>query len=149
MSLSHKIEEIGHYGDLHHPPWLDVIRIAAGIAIFIKGIFFINNPQALVDLMNQSNIKGWTFILEHHIAFTYLVGGILIALGLITRIAILFELPVFFGSIFCYITKTGFFSVYSDFVFSLIIFAALIFFLMYGPGPWSLDTRLKEKTKFD
>ena len=145
MNLSHKISEIGHYGDIHHPYWLDFARIALGIAIFIKGITFIDNPNALLEILNKSSISGWAFIVEHHVAFTYLVGGILISIGLLTRIAIIFELPVFFGSIFCYLTKTGFFSVFSDFIFSIIVFAALIFFLVFGPGPWSMDTKMKEK----
>jgi uncharacterized membrane protein YphA (DoxX/SURF4 family) len=77
------------------------------------------------------------------VAFTYLVGGILITIGLLTRIAILFELPVFFGSIFGFITKTGFFSVYYDFLFSAIVFLFLLFFLIFGPGPFSVDSKMK------
>ena len=143
MNLEHKISEIGHYGDVHHPYWLDFMRIALGIAIFIKGVFFVNNAEALLEILSRSRIAGWSFIVEHHVAFTYLVGGILIAIGLLTRIAIVFELPVFFGAIFCYIFKIGFFSVFSDLVFSIIVFALLIFFLVFGPGPLSLDARMR------
>lgn len=147
MNIAQKITEIGHYGETHHPVWLDLLRMALGMAIFIKGILFINNPQALVDILGKSRISGWTFIVQHHVAFTYLVGGILIGIGLITRIAIIFEIPVFFGSLFCYITQTGFFSVYSDFAFSLIVFVLLLFFLIFGPGRWSMDFSMKEKKK--
>ena len=143
MNLTHKISEIGRYGDMHHPYWLDFIRIALGISIFIKGVFFVQNSAALLDILNHSSLAGWAFIVEHHVAFTYLVGGILIAMGLLTRIAIVFELPVFFGSIFCFLTGTGFFSVFSDFLYSLIVFALLIFFLVFGPGPLSADTRMR------
>jgi uncharacterized membrane protein YphA (DoxX/SURF4 family) len=143
MNLSHKISEITHYGDVHHPRWIDLIRIALGIAIFVKGIFFIQNSDALLEILNNSRISGWAFIVEHHVAFTYLVGGILISIGLLTRIAIIFELPVFFGSIFGYIFKVGFFAVFSDFAFSLVIFGLLIFFLVFGPGPWSVDSKMK------
>jgi len=143
MNLTHRITEIGQYGDVHHPRWLDLLRIALGIAIFIKGVLFVNNSQALLDILNNSRISGWAFIVEHHVAFTYLVGGILISIGLLTRIAIIFELPVFFGSIFCFITKTGFFSVFSDLFFSIVIFMLLIFFLVFGPGPLSVDAAMK------
>jgi putative oxidoreductase len=145
MNLTQKITGIGHFGDVHHPFWLDFLRIALGIAIFIKGVTFINDPHALLDILNKSSISGWAFIVEHHVAFTYLVGGILIAIGLLTRVAIIFEIPVFFGSIFCYLTKSGFFSVFSDFIFSIVVFAALIFFLIFGPGPWSMDTKMNSE----
>ena len=149
MSLTEKISAIGHYGDVHHPFWLDFLRIALGIAIFIKGVLFISNPGALLEILNKSTISGWSFIVEHHVAFTYLVGGILITIGLLTRVAIIFELPVFFGSIFCFITKTGFFSVFSDLIFSIIVFTGLIFFLVFGPGPWSVDTMMKSPKTMD
>lgn len=35
MNLISKIE---HWGDAHHPRWLDVLRIALGIVIFAKGV---------------------------------------------------------------------------------------------------------------
>jgi uncharacterized membrane protein YphA (DoxX/SURF4 family) len=128
---------------------MDIIRILLGIAIFIKGIYFIHNPEALLQILQNSKISGWTLIVEHHVAFTYLVGGILIAIGLITRIAIIFQLPVFFGSIFCCLTHRGFFSVFSDLTFSIVIFVLLIFFLIWGPGRFSVDTYMKKKSDFD
>jgi uncharacterized membrane protein YphA (DoxX/SURF4 family) len=131
--------------DLHHPRWIDAFRIALGIAIFIKGIYFINNSEALIEILQNSRIAGWTFIVEHHVAFTYLVGGILISIGLVTRIAIIFQLPVFFGSVFCYLTQKGFFSVFSDLAFSIIIFFLLIFFLIWGPGKFSADEIMKKE----
>ena len=143
MNLVHKWNTLTHFGDTHHPGWIDILRIGLGIAIFIKGIFFLSNSEALLTIMQNSNLKGWSFILQHHVAFTYLVGGILIAIGLLTRIAILFAIPVFFGSIFCCITHFGFFSVFSDLGFSVVILAFLILFLVIGPGPWSVEKYMK------
>ena len=143
MNLVQKWNSLLHFGDTHHPKWIDILRIGLGIAIFIKGIFFLNNSEALLTILQESNLRGWSFILQHHVAFTYLVGGILIALGLLTRVAIFFALLVFFGSIFCCISHFGFFSVFSDLVFSIVIFALLILFMIIGPGPWSVDTYMK------
>jgi uncharacterized membrane protein YphA (DoxX/SURF4 family) len=128
---------------------MDIIRIFLGIAIFIKGIYFIHNPEALLQILQNSKISGWTLIVEHHVAFTYLVGGILIAIGLITRIAIIFQLPVFFGSIFCCLTQKGFFSVFTDLTFSIVMFVLLIFYLIWGPGKFSVDGYMKKKSEFD
>ena len=138
MNIAQQMNSFKHYVDIHHPMWLDIIRIFLGIAIFIKGIFFIQNSDALLEIMQSSQIKGWAFIVEHQVAFTYLVGGILIAMGLLTRVAIAFSLLVFFGSIFCCLTNTGFFSVYSDLAFSVVVFVLLIFFMVWGPGKFSV-----------
>lgn len=147
MNIVKKWDALREFGDSHHPKWIDFLRMSLGVAIFIKGIVFLSNPEALLTIMRESNLRGWSFILEHHVAFTYLVGGILIAIGLLTRIAILFALLVFIGSIFCCITNFGFFSVYSDLAFSIVVFFLLIFFLIIGPGPWSVDRYMKLHVK--
>jgi putative oxidoreductase len=149
MNTVQRLNTFRHYVDIHHPMWLDIIRIFLGIAIFIKGIFFIQNSDALLEIMQHSRIKGWAFIVEHQVAFTYLVGGILIAIGLLTRIAIAFSLLVFFGSIFCCLTDTGFFSVYSDLAFSVVVFVLLIFYMVWGPGKFSVDTYMKNHKNED
>ena len=149
MNYSHTIESFRKYTDVHHPKWMDIVRILLGIAIFIKGIIFIQNPHALLEILDNSSISGWTFIVEHHVAFTYLVGGILISIGLITRVAIIFELPVFFGSIYCSLTHHGFFSVFTDLAFSIVMFILLLVFLVWGPGNFSVDSYMKKKDKFD
>ena len=147
MNTSQQLNDFRQFIDIHHPRWIDAIRIVLGIAIFIKGIYFINNSDALIEILQNSSIAGWTFIVEHHVAFTYLVGGILISIGLLTRIAIVFQLPVFFGSIFCSLTNKGFFSVFSDLTFSIIIFFVLIFFLIWGPGKFSADEKMRKDEK--
>jgi uncharacterized membrane protein YphA (DoxX/SURF4 family) len=143
MNLVQRFDSLRHYADIHHHIWIDIIRIFLGIAIFIKGIYFIHNSDALLEIMQNSRIRGWTFIVEHQVAFTYLVGGILIAMGLLTRVAIAFSIVVFFGSIFCCLTNSGFFSVYSDLAFSIIVFVLLIFYLIWGPGKFSVDAYMK------
>jgi uncharacterized membrane protein YphA (DoxX/SURF4 family) len=147
MNITQKVNSLFHFADVHHPMIIDFIRIFLGIAIFIKGIFFIQNSEALIEILHQSNMMGWAFILEHQVAFTYLVGGIFIAIGLLTRIAILFELLVFFGSIYCSLTQTGFFSVFSDIVFSFVIFGLLIFYLIWGSGKFSVDAYMRSHKK--
>jgi len=149
MDYTQQINSFRRFADMHHPLWLDILRIIVGIAIFIKGIYFIHNPDALLQILQNSKIEGWTFVVEHHVAFTYLAGGILIAIGLITRIAIIFQLPVFFGSIFGFLTHRGFFSVYSDLTFSIVMFALLIFFLIWGPGKLSVDAQMKKPSDLD
>lgn len=143
MDVTKKYQSLQHFLDLRHPRWMDIGRIVLGIAIFIKGIYFISDHTALQEILSQSRISGWAFIVEHHVAFTYLVGGILISIGLLTRVALVFQIPVFFGAIFCCLTNTGFFSVFSDLTFSFIVFVLVIAYLFIGPGNWSVDWYMK------
>lgn len=127
------------YCDIHCPFVLDLMRVMVGIVLFYKGILFVQDGDALNQIIANSRIGGMAFILEHHVAFTLLVGGILIAIGLLTRIAILFQFPVFIGVIINQHVNYGLYSVYSEVTFAIIITLVLILFFVIGPGPFSAD----------
>lgn len=128
-----------HYCDEHCPFVLDLLRIILGAVIFYKGVMFVQDGDALNQIINNSRIGGLAFILEHHVAFTLLVGGILIAIGMLTRLAIVFQLPVFIGAVINYQVDYGLYSVYSELTFSIVITLVLIAFFFIGPGPFSVD----------
>jgi uncharacterized membrane protein YphA (DoxX/SURF4 family) len=71
------------------------------------------------------------------------VGGLLIMMGLITRVAIVFQLPVLIGAVIFINAQRGFFSVNSELSFSLIVLFLLLFFLIEGSGPLSVDEFMK------
>jgi len=129
----------GHLGLL-----VDVARIGTGIIIFIEGLHFINNSSMLSQIFNNSRVGGFAIILEHHVAFTLLVGGVFIAIGFITRISILFELLVFVGVLFNQHVHYGLYTVYGNFTFALFITLVLIALLITGPGKFSVDYLIKE-----
>lgn len=65
----------------------DLIRAYLGIALFVRGAFFIMQPQALLDLIATSGGWFWPAALAHYVAAAHLVGGALLAFGLYTRLA--------------------------------------------------------------
>lgn len=136
MSFLNKIDDWAYR---HHPKWLDILRIVLGIIIFIKGFFFIKNTDALMTIMSNSKFPWVSLIIAHYVAFAHLVGGFLIAIGLLTRVAILFQLPVLIGAVVFINAQHGFFSQNSELMFSIIVLFMLIFFLIYGSGPLSVD----------
>jgi putative oxidoreductase len=136
MSLIQKIED---WGDRHHPRWIDILRILLGLVIFLKGIQFVGNTEALMQIMDRSKFPWVSFTLAHYVAFSHLVGGLLIMLGLLTRVAIAFQLPVLIGAVIFINAQRGFFSVNSELSFSLIVLFLLLFFLVEGSGPLSVD----------
>lgn len=139
------LTKIEHWADSHHPNWIDIIRIALGLTILFKGIGFIKNIGELLHLMERSDLLFVSLGVAHYIAFAHLVGGILIAMGLVTRFALIFQLPILLFAVFVVNVKQGFFTVSNNFEFelSLIVLILLVVFLIYGSGKWSVDNWMK------
>lgn len=142
MDTLHRIE---HWADTHHPRWIDFIRVALGLFILYKGILFISNTDALLNLIHEMDIGFFHMALAHYVAFAHLVGGILIALGLLTRFAIIFQIPILVGAVFFVNIDQGFLSVTNNLEFgiSLLVLVLLIVFLIYGSGKFSADEYMK------
>jgi putative oxidoreductase len=139
------ITKIEHWGNTHHPMWIDVLRIALGIVILYKGILFISNTGALLSLMENAELQFVNLGIAHYVAFAHLVGGFLIAIGLLTRFAIIFQIPILLGAVFFVNVKQGFISVSNNLEFglSLIVLILLFVFLIMGSGKWSIDHWMK------
>jgi len=124
---------------LHYPFVFDVIRVALGIFLFLKGIEFIKDGVAMEEIVKNSRVPGFGFILVHQVAFAYLVGGILISIGLITRLASFFILLIYFGMLINGNTEYGLYSVYYDKVMAVIMTIVLVFYVIYGSGYYSVS----------
>jgi putative oxidoreductase len=144
------VTKIEHWADTHHPIWIDYIRIALGLFIFIKGIMFIGNTDRLMTMMTEIDMGFVNMALAHYVAFAHLVGGLLIAMGLLTRFAIIFQLPILFFAVFFVNIKQGFLSVSNnlEFEISLIVLILLIVFLIYGSGKVSIDEFMKNHPNY-
>ena len=144
------ISKVGHWADTHHPIWIDYIRIVLGLFIFYKGILFIGNTDRLMTLMTEIDMGFVNMALAHYVAFAHLVGGLLIAMGLLTRFAIIFQLPILFFAVFFVNIRQGFLSVSNnlEFEISLIVLILLIVFLIYGSGKVSIDEFMKNHPNY-
>ena len=143
MNLIQKIE---HWGDRHHPRWLDVLRVILGIAIFLRGATFLGNTESLRILLQNTRIPElYTWAAVHYIAFAHLVGGILIAIGLLTRVAVGVQLPILIGAVFLVNLPKGFTFLNSELWASLVVLALLITFFIVGSGPYSLDHQMRQR----
>lgn len=143
------IQKIEHWGDLHHAKWLDVIRIALGILIFSKGIAVVSNTAALQDLLLKNNVFGFSGMMAsvavHIVGFVHLVGGILIAIGLLTRFAAVIQIPILLCAVFFVNLANGFSSLNSELWLSIIVLLLLVLFWVIGSGPFSADQMMKKR----
>ena len=136
------IQKIEYWGDTHHPGWLDIVRIGLGIVIFLKGGMFLADTASLRELIEDADIRVYTWSAVHYVAFAHLVGGILIAIGLLTRVAVAFQLPVLFVAVFFVNITRGLTFLNSELWVSLVVLVLLIVFFVVGSGRYSLDHQL-------
>lgn len=141
------IQSIGKWGDAHHPKWLDLVRAVLGFFLFLKGIDFINNMEVLTAMMAKSDFLGSLSLglLAHYIVMGHLVGGALIAVGLLTRLACLVQLPILLGAVFLINSSAGILAPYAALWISILVLLLLIYFLIAGSGPLSVDEWMKKQ----
>ena len=134
------VKELNKWANAHSYFTLDLLRIALGVFLFVKGVHFITNIQYLVDLISPiDNIGGGMFLI-HYITPAHMIGGIMITFGLLTRWAIIAQLPILFGAIL--VNFMG--EMHSESLFlALATLAVCLFFLVYGSGKNSADHYFK------
>ncbi len=137
------LKQIEEWGGSHQPKWLVVLRAGLGLCLFIKGIQFIHNSILLEQLFaGNSMLQNFSWI-STIIPMIHILGGAMILAGLFTRLACIVHIPILLGAVFFINSKQGFFSGGTDLPFSVIILLLLIFFLVEGAGPFSLDNAFR------
>jgi uncharacterized membrane protein YphA (DoxX/SURF4 family) len=138
------IQRLEHWGEAHHPKYMDILRIALGIFLLLKGVEFANNSSSLSDLMSrQISFNGFLLLLlSHYIIFAHIAGGFLLAVGLLTRVACIVQIPVLLGALF--LVHWDVMEHLSDFFVTLIVLALVVWFFIIGSGPWSLDAAFEK-----
>jgi putative oxidoreductase len=138
------IQRMEHWGDTHHPKWIDCVRMVLGILLFMKAVEFMNNMDSLSALIGKSSFLSSISIgvMAHYVIMTQLVGGFLVAFGLLTRVACLIQIPNLLGALIFINVPSDLMSPSSSWWLSLLILVLLVFFLVEGGGPWSADRLL-------
>ncbi len=137
------IQRIEHWGDTHHPAWMDILRIALGLLLFMKGVSFISDTSQISELVSDMNFALSSVIAVHYVAFAHLMGGFLIALGCQTRLAVIFQLPILIAAVFFVNITRGFSYLNSELWLSLTTLILLMVFLVIGSGKFSMDEWMK------
>ena len=122
----------------------DLLRIYLGIGLFVKGIQFLSDMTYLSSLLSESGrLPIMQFLLTHYIPLAHVGGGLMLALGLWTRTAILANIPVLFGAVFFVYIDQGLFRQNQGLEFTALVLFLLIILLIWGPGRLSVDNYLK------
>jgi len=119
---------------------MDILRIVLGLFLCMKGIEFADNITRLTNLMS-THIPFSAFLivlLGHYVLFAHLMGGFLLTVGLLTRFACLIQIPILLGAII-FVNFTDVLGQFSELSLSILVLFLLVYFMVIGSGPWSLD----------
>jgi putative oxidoreductase len=126
-----------------HPRLFVLLRVALGTTLIFKGIVFIGDMmsfRAFLAGSSFSSMPDWVLLF---ITWAHLLCGFLITIGLFTRIAVLAQIPILIGAIFINAPR-GFFTPGSELIISILTLLLLVFFVLEGPGPLSVDHYFKK-----
>jgi NNP family nitrate/nitrite transporter-like MFS transporter len=130
---------------LKHVRPMDALRIYLGIALVIKGIYFIVNISELEQTLGGGLGQGQTMI-AWSVVFAHVVGGAALALGFVTRVAAAANAVILLGAVvvnFAGTADTSLLGSNLSFQFTLFVFFVLLLLIWRGSGPLSLDHLLR------
>jgi putative oxidoreductase len=130
----------------HRRTLLDLVRIYLGLGLLVKGIFYLQNPA----LMGIAGAPPWMTAMAAWAPYLHIVGGLLLALGIFTRLAALIQMPVvLIALIYLHLPRMA----QSMQAREAVEFSALVLFLLAiifvaGPGPLSVAERFHFRRDF-
>jgi putative oxidoreductase len=135
---------------IRHLRPMDGLRIYLGIALMIKGIYFIMNMAELEASLGEGLGEGQTMI-AWSVVFAHVIGGASLMLGFVTRVAAAANAIILFGAAIVSLTNTvtegSLLGTNVDFQFTSFVFFTLVLFIWRGSGPLSIDHLLRIDTE--
>jgi len=122
--------------------WLDCVRIYLGLALFARGLLLVTNTSTgfFVNLLEGSG-QSWLFTgtVLHYVTLAHFIGGLLLTVGFLTRIAAIVQIPILAGAVFFVHRQDGLFALGQSLELSALVLFLLAVFAVSGAGRLSLD----------
>ncbi len=132
---------------IRHVRPMDALRIYLGIALVVKGIYFITNMAELEATLGGNLGQGQTMI-AWSVVFAHVIGGASLAMGFVTRVGAAANALILLGAVI--LTAAGataeagsVLGTNVNFQFTTLVFFVLALFVWRGSGPFSLDHLLR------
>ncbi|AKD05118.1 DoxX family protein [Pontibacter korlensis] len=147
MNLTHELSHSAPKTSASNPIWMDGLRIALGVFLFIKGILFLEHTSDVFYIFSQSqeliDIKKASVLTSG----VHIVGGMMIAIGMLTRLSLLCQIPVVLGAVLIVNPQRGMHLGNTELWLSVAVLALLVFFMIVGPGRYSVDNKVLRQQK--
>lgn len=137
-----KLRQSITWAETHPKVWLDLVRIYLGIGLFIRGVLIITNSRAdfIQEMINRAG-QTWLVhaFLLHYVALAHFVGGGMLMVGLLTRVAAMVQIPVLAGALLLVHRGEGLMTASQSLEFSALVLFMLTVIAVAGAGPLSID----------
>ena len=120
----------------------ELLRIYLGVGLFAKGVLFAADPQQIERLTRGGQLDAAAAVIQHYVVLAHLCGGVMLAAGLLTRVAALANVPILLGAVLFVHQQDGLFTRAQGLEFSLFVLFVLGLIAWHGSGRWSLDRLL-------
>lgn len=116
----------------------DLLRVYLGIGLIVRGGLVASDPAVLERFTGDGD---WLLPMftAHAVVLSHLVGGGLLALGLLTRWAAAIQVPTVAGALFLVHWHEGLFARTQSTEFAALVLVALVLYTIFGAGDLSVD----------
>lgn len=142
-----KIRECKTWLRAHEDLFIDLLRIYLGCGLVVKAIFYMQHRDLLNQMITDSDI-GWIggSMIAFYVILAHLVGGAMLALGLLTRIAAFAQLPILLGAVFAlYLPRFATIEPRQYLEYAGLVAFLLMLFGIFGAGRFSFDYMMSRK----
>ena len=119
----------------HNSLGFDLVRMFLGAALLVRGVWFALNPNAFSEMAGDRPVD-W---LTYYVLIGHIVGGLLLVIGLFTRLAAVIQIPILVSAVFFVSIDSGLASGNQSLELSGLVLIILAVILIFGPGQMSMD----------
>jgi len=109
--------------------------------LFIRGLILFSDPAALTELARAEQ-QYWYF---SYITISHLIGGLCLAIGLLTRFAALIQIPVLGGAVFIVHINQGLMQAGQSLELAVLVLVLLAVYFLFGSGSLAVDKYITSK----
>lgn len=128
--------EIQKWLEDHRDLGYGMVRVYLGIALTVRGLLMLLNPESIARLAGEQQL----YMYYAYIVGAHLVGGLLLAMGMWTRLAALVQIPVLVGAIVLIHLGQGLMTAGQSLELASLVLILLSVFAIFGSGPLSVRT---------
>ena len=132
--------------DDRYPYLFVILRIALGLILAIRGLYYLTTIQPLFYLIKGSRLSklNMNMPLALFVCWVHILGGTFIILGFLTKISVWAQIPIILGAIFFINLNNGIPHSIPELLLSVFVLILLILFAFAGGGKFSMDQYAKK-----
>ena len=116
----------------------DLLRVYLGVALMVRGAVVMAHPELAMRYLGRFDWL-WPSVIVHYVIAAHVVGGLLLAMGMVTRLAALVQIPALLGAVLFAHVRERLFSSSQSLELSGLVLAMLAVFSVFGAGRLSVD----------